>query len=283
VAASAALDRPYRGSTADRPVGVPFPPEAMPLYRGGTLLKRWHYVSFWSTEVVLCANRVHVGPIAQEYWGVLDRTTRRFVQGTNYVARKVSVSPTRLTIDERDVAVDVPIRPDDEFEVYRPEGRAYTWSRKQFAARATAEVRMGSRTLRPEGAVFVDIQAGYHPRSTSWRWSAGAGFDQDGRRVAWNAIIGLADSPTNSERTLWIDGAGAEIDPVRFDPDGMTVFFSDGARLAFRQEAVLRKHVALLLIRSKYDHGFGMWEGTLPGGLMVRDGVGVREWQDAMW
>ncbi len=280
---SAPLDRPYRGPAADRPVGVPFPPEAMPLYRAGTLLKRWHYVTFWSPQVVLCANQVHIGSIAQEYWGVLDRTTQHFVQRTNYVTRKVVLSPGRLRIVERDVGVELPIRPDDEFEVYRPEGQAYTWSRKQFAARATAEVRVGSRTLRPEGAVFVDIQAGYHPRSTSWRWSAGAGFDQTGRRVAWNAIVGLADSPTASERTLWIEGVGVEIPPVRFDPDGLTVFFSDGARLAFRQEAILRKHVALLRIRSKYDHGFGVWEGTLPGGLVVRDGVGVREWQDALW
>ena len=280
---SAPLDRAYRGSGADRPVGVPFPPEAMPLYWAGTLLKRWHYVAFWSPEVVLCANQVHIGPIAQEYWGVLDRTASHFVQRTNYVTRRVAVSPARLAIVERDVGVELPIRPDDEFEVYRPEGKAYTWSRKQFVARATAEVRLGPRTLRPEGAVFVDIQAGYHPRATSWRWSAGAGVDQHGRRVAWNAIIGLADSPTNSERTLWIDGAGVEIPPVRFDPDGLTVFFSDGARLAFRQEAILRKHVALLRIRSNYDHGFGVWEGTLPGGLVVRDGIGVREWQDAMW
>jgi len=280
---SAPLDRPYRGSGADRPVGVPFPPEAMPFYWAGTLLKCWHYVAFWSPEVVLCANQVHIGPIAQEYWGVLDRTASHFVQRTNYVTRRVAVSPARLAIVERDVGVELPIRPDDEFEVYRPENKAYTWSRKQFVARATAEVRLGPRTLRPEGAVFVDIQAGYHPRATSWRWSAGAGVDQHGRRVAWNAIIGLADSPTNSERTLWIDGAGVEIPPVRFDPDGLTVFFSDGARLAFRQEAILRKHVALLRIRSNYDHGFGVWEGTLPGGLVVRDGIGVREWQDAMW
>jgi hypothetical protein len=280
---SAPLDRPYRGSGADRPVGVPMPPKPMPLHWAGALLKRWHYVTFWSPQVVLCANQVQIGPIAQEYWGVLDRTARYFVQRTNYVTRKISVSPTGLTLEERDVGVELPIRSDDEFEVYRPEGKAYTWSRKQFVARATAEVRLGRRMLRPEGAVFVDIQAGYHPRSTSWRWSAGAGIDQHGRRVAWNAIVGLADSPTSSERTLWIEGKGTEIEPVRFTPDGLTVFFSDGAQLSFRQEAVLRKHVALLLIRSKYDHGFGAWEGTLPGGLVVRDGVGVREWQDALW
>jgi hypothetical protein len=280
---SAPLDRPYRGSTAGRPVGVPFPPEPMPPKWAGTLLKRWHYVTFWSPEVVLCVNQIHVGPIAQEYWGVLDRTAKHFVQRTNYLTRKVTLSPTRMTLDERDLGVDLPIRPDDEFEVYRPEGRAYTWARKQYAARATAEVRLGTRTLRPEGAVFIDIQAGYHPRETSWRWSAGTGVDQHGRRIAWNAIVGLADSPTSSERTLWIEGVGKEIDPVRFTPDGLTVTFSDGARLAFRQEAVISKRVNLVVIKSRYDHGFGVWEGTLRGGLVVRDGVGIREYMDAVW
>jgi hypothetical protein len=248
-----------------------------------TLLKRWHYVTFWSPQVVLCANQVSIGPVAQEYWGVLDRTSHQFIQRTNYLTRRVTVAPTRLRINESDVTVDLPIRPDDEFEVYRPEGQAYTWSRKQFVARATAEVRLGARILRPEGAVFVDIQAGYHPHSTRWRWSAGAGLDQHGRRVAWNAIVGLADSPTSSERTLWIEGVGTEIEPVRFTPDGLTVTFADGAELTFRQEAILRKRVGLLLIKSRYDHGFGVWEGTLPGGLKVHDGVGVRERQDAIW
>ncbi len=280
---SAPLDRPYRGPTTGRPMGVPFPPEPMPTRWEGTLLKRWHYVTFWSPEVVLCVNQIRVGPIAQEYWGVLDRTAKRFVQRTNYLTRKVTLSPTRMTLDERDVGVNLPIRPDDEFEVYRPEGKAYTWSRKQYVARATAEVRLGTRTLRPEGAVFVDIQAGYHPRSTSWRWSAGQGVDQHGRRIGWNAIVGLADSPTSSERTLWIEGVGTEIEPVRFTPDGLTVTFSDGAQLAFRQEAVLSKRVNLVVLKSKYDHGFGVWEGTLPGGLVLRDGVGIREYMDAVW
>ena len=169
------------------------------------------------------------------------------------------------------------------FEVYRPEGKAYTWSRKQYVARATAEVRLGTRTLRPEGAVFVDIQAGYHPRSTSWRWSAGTGVDQHGRRIAWNAIVGLADSPTSSERTVWIEGVGTEIEPVSFTADGLTVTFSDGAHLTLRQEAVINKRVNLLVLKSRYDHGFGVWEGTLPGGLVVREGAGIRESMDAVW
>jgi hypothetical protein len=280
---SAPLDRPYRGPNAGRPVGVPLPPSPMPLRHAGARLKRWHYVSFWSPDLLLCAAQVHVGLIAQEYWGVWDRAAKRFWQRTNYVTRKVTLAPRRVTIAERDVAVDLPFEPTDEFEVYRPEGQAYVWSSKAFAPRATVQVRLGSRTLGPTGAVFVDVNAGYHPRRTRWRWSAGAGLDQRGRAVAWNVIVGLFDSAQASERTLWIDGRGSEIGPVRFSDDLRTVSFVEGGELTFTQEANIRKRVGLFLIQSRYDHAFGRWEGTLPGGIDLRQGVGVRERQDAVW
>jgi hypothetical protein len=280
---AAPLDQAYRGTGGDRPAGVPFPPEPMPLVRAGTLLKRWHYLSFWSPELLLCAAQVHVGPIFQEYWGIWDRARWRFWQRTNYVRRRVSLQPGRLAIDERDVGVELAWTAADAFEVYRPEGAAYIWSHKQLAVRATAEVRLDGERLRPEGSVFVDVNAGYHPRRTRWRWSAGAGLDAGGRHVAWNAIVGLFDSAQASERTLWIDGVGTELGPVRFADDLRTVSFSEGGQLTFTPEATIRKRVGLFLVRSRYDHAFGTWEGTLPGGLALRGGVGVRERQDAVW
>jgi Protein of unknown function (DUF2804) len=280
---SAPLDQPYRGSGADRPVGVPLPPAPMPLLRAGTLRKRWRYATFWSPEVVVCAARVHVGPLGQEYWGVWDRRARRSRQRTRWLARRIELQDRRLTIEDGDVSIDLPFVPDDEFEVYRPEGGGYIWSRKQFCARATATVRLGSTTWRPQGAAFVDVNAGYHPRHTRWRWSAGAGIDQHGRAVAWNAIVGLFDTPRHSERTIWIDGVPSETGPVGFSADLRTVTFGDGGEISFRQEANLRKWVGLLLIRTRYDHAFGAYEGTLPGGLQLRNAVGVRERQDALW
>lgn len=281
--AAAPLDKPYRGPGSGRPVGVPLPPDRMPLTRAGTLLKRWHYASFWSPELLFCAAQVHVGPLAQEYWGVWDRREQRFWQRTNYLRRRVSLLPAKVTVDDGDVGIDLPFTVDDEFEVYRPEGEAYIWSRKQFCALATAQVRLGSRIVHLEGAVFVDLNAGYHARRTRWRWSAGAGTDQRGRRVAWNAIAGLFDTPDASERTLWIDGRGSEIGPVQFSEDLAAVSFSEGGRISFHAEASIRKRVNLLVVKSRYDHAFGPWEGTLPGGLQLRDAVGVRERQDALW
>ena len=42
---------------------------------------------------------------------------------------------------------------------------------------------------------FVDESAGYHARHTAWRWSAGIGRTDDGRRVAWNLVDGVHDAP----------------------------------------------------------------------------------------
>jgi hypothetical protein len=254
---ASSLDEPYRGSGVDRPVGVPLPPDPMPLFRSGTLLKRWHYVTFWSSELMFCAARVHVGPITQEYWGVWDRQQKLFRQSSHVLARRVSLGADKVAVEDGDVSIDVPIRADDEFEVYRPQGGAYIWSRKQLCVETTAAVGRGSRRLRPLGTVLVDVAAGYHPRLTRWRWSAGMGKDQRGRAVAWNVIVGLFDSVHASERTVWVDGIPSEIGPVRFSDDLRVVSFSDGAEIAFRQEANIRKRVGLFLVKSRYDHAFG--------------------------
>ena len=278
------LRDPYRGAVAGLPRGVPFPPDRMTLFRSWTLRKRWHYVTFWSPSLIFCAAQVHVGPLPQEYWGLLVRSPqRRFRQKSHYLRRRVQLEDTRIAVDDGDVSIEISFEPNDEFFVYRPERRAYIWSRKQLATKATARVRAGADTIEVEGVVFVDVNAGYHPRRTRWRWSAGVGLDQQGRTVAWNAIIGLFDTPEHSERTIWIDGIPQEIGPVKFTTDLNVVSFEEGGELSFSKEADLRKRVGFFLFKSKYDHWFGSYRGTLPGGIEIRDGVGVRERQDALW
>src|SRR5439155_23368833 len=97
------------------------------------------------------------------------------------------------------------------------------------------------------------------------------------------AITGLFDTPEHSERTIWVGGRGMEIKPVTFSQNANVVTFHDGGELTFQPEATLRKRVGLFLIKSKYEHAFGVYSGTLPGGIEVRDAVGVRERQDALW
>jgi hypothetical protein len=83
--------------------------------------------------------------------------------------------------------------------------------------------------------------------------------------------------------TVWVDGVGSEIGPVEFSQDRRSVSFSDGARVSFTPEADLRKRVGFFLKKSRYDHEFGSYEGSLPGGIQLRNAVGVWERQDALW
>ena len=278
----APLDQPYRGSGADRP-RVPVPPERMPLFRACQLRKRWHYVAFWSRELSLCAARASVGPLQQEYWGIWDRAAKEFRERSHLFTRRISIEPNRLRVSDGNVEIDVAFHSCSAFEVYQPVHRAYTWSRKDFCRQAQGTVRCGGTTRAVSGVVLVDINAGYHARHTEWRWGAGAGVDQHGRLIGFNAVIGVFDTPVNSERTIWIEGHAKEVGPNTFSEDILTLGFAEGGTLRFKREALLEKHDNFLVIRSDYFHWFGTYSGTLPGGIELQEGFGVWEHHDALW
>jgi uncharacterized protein DUF2804 len=280
---SRSIDQPYRGSGVDRPRGVPLPPERMPLFRAGQLRKRWHYVSFWSRELSFCAARASVGPLQQEYWGIWDREAKQFREGSHRFTRRVRLGPNRVQVWDGDAEIDVTFQPCISFEVYRPAQDAYIWSHKDYCRKARGSVRYDGRTRSVAGVIFVDINAGYHERETQWRWAAGAGLDQHNRLIAFNAIIGLFDTPTQSERTVWIEGDAQEVGPNSFADDLSTVSFAEGGTLRFQAEALIEQHDNLLLVRSDYFHWFGSYTGTLPGGIELREAYGVRERHDALW
>lgn len=280
---SAPIDQPYRGNGADRPREVPLPPEHLSLFRNGQLRKSWHYVSFWSRELSFCAARVSVGPLQQEYWGIWDRAAQEFRERSHIFTRRVRLETNRVQVRDGDTEIDVAFETCTSFEVYRPAHRAYIWSHKDYCRKARGTVRYGDTNREVAGVMFVDINAGYHERHTNWRWAAGAGFDQNNRLVAFNAITGLFDTPTNSERTIWIDGDAQEIGPNSFSEDLSTVSFAEGGTLVFQPEALIENHDNFLLVRSDYLHWFGTYTGTMPGGIELREAYGVRERHDALW
>jgi hypothetical protein len=278
------LDQPYRGDGSDRPASVPLPPARLPLLRAGRLRKQWRYVSIWSESVSICAARVAVGPVRQEFWGVWDRDARQLTERTRLLPRAVALSPNRLRVREPDVEIDITLEENNgsAVEVVVPDGRAYTWTRKQ-CVRAHGMAKLAGRELPVEAVALIDDNAGYHPRHTRWRWSGGAGRDSAGRQVAWSVIVGLNAPPANSERTLWIDGVPQEVGPVAFAEDLTFVAFNDGALLHFHEEAVREREENLVLVRSSYRQPFGTFDGTLPTGIEVHDAIGVMERHDAVW
>ena len=277
------LDQPYRGDGSDRPTGVPLPPEHLPLLRSGQLRKSWHYVSFWSRELSFCAAQVKVGPLKQEYWGVWDRAAGQFRQASHNCGSRLQLQSNRVRVADGEVQIDVTFDNPVSFEVYRPAGRAYIWSHKDYSRSAKGRVRYGDASREVAGVMFVDVNTGYHERHTKWRWAAGAGTDQQGRLIAFNAITGLFDTPTNSERTIWIENEAQEVGPNRFADDLSSVSFAEGGTLTFHPEQLIENHDNYLLIRSDYFHWFGTYSGTMPNGIELREAYGVRELHDAVW
>ena len=105
----------------------------------------------------------------------------------------------------------------------------------------------------------------------------------DGRRLAFNIVDGLHDAATDSERTVWLDGASGELPAGTFAPDLSGVSWPGGERLDFVEEGRRARHERLGLIASDYVQPFGTLRGTLPGGIVVEQAWGVLEHHTARW
>ncbi len=272
----------YRGDGSDRPAGVALPPARMPLLHAGRLLKRWRYVSVWGSQISLCTGRVQVGPFHQEFWAIWDRAGRRLWEHTRLITGRVRLAPGMVHVRDGSTSIDVELDERGGFELITPDGKAYTWTRKQIVS-ARGSARVGKIRLPVEAVALIDDNAGYHRRHTRWHWSGGAGHDESGRQVAWSVITGLNDTLGCSENTLWIENQPHEVGPVRFADDLSSVAFADGAALHFHSEAVRARRDNLLLVRSNYRQPFGTWTGTLPGNIRLGDGYGVMEFHEAYW
>jgi hypothetical protein len=277
------LDRPLRWSgAAGRPRGITLPPARMPLLRAWRLLKRWRFVGVWTEEIFACAGSVSVGPVPQEFWAVWDRASRRFYERTRFLKGRVQLPPGRCIVRDGDVSFDLTLDEDEGVEVVTPDGRAYTWTRKQIIP-VRGTIRFGGREQNVAATAFIDDNAGYHARRMKWKWSGGVGEATDGRPVAWNLITGLNDSPLASENTVWVGGAPGEVGPVSFAEDLSSVSFTEGGTLRFTEETVRARRDNLLVIRSDYAQPMGTYQGTLPGGLELLRGYGVMERHTALW
>jgi hypothetical protein len=259
------------------------------------LRKRWVYVAAFSDEVMACAARVQVGPMGQTFWALLDRSSRELHEHTRTrlpgTSGEVRAGPPtdasegfRVTIESAAVSGVLEMSGGPPWEATCPteEGRE-VWTRKR------AGVKVGGRLTVVDGRTFeldalgvIDETDGYHPRHTVWSWSAGVGRTTDGRSIGWNLVQGVNDPPERSERAIWVDGEPFEPGPVSFD--GLEgIGFEDGSRLEFQAEAERRKSESLLFIRYSYRQPFGSFSGTLPGGLVLEQGLGVMEHHDALW
>ena len=246
--------------------------------RGGRPLKRWRYLGVYGPELMLCAGDAHIGPFRQRWWAIALPDGRLLEQTSTVRSAGVDFSGTQLTLAGRGATARLRYTPTEAVETLSPHGRQLIWTRKQADVPVEGDVEADGRRFEVDARGVVDESAGYHARETAWKWSAGVGVTEDGRRVGWNLVTGVHDHPDASERTLWVDGRPEHLPPVEFADD-----LSSVGGLSFREWSAREDNTNVLLMRSRYRQPFGEFSGELPGGLRLARGWGVMEEHDVRW
>jgi hypothetical protein len=212
-----------------------------------------------------------VAGVPQRWWAVA------LADGTLFEGRRgVELGAGRARV--RGV-LELELSAPDGVEVVSPHGRSYIWTSKHAPVAVRGRVTAGGRDFELDGDHgFLDVSAGYHARHTAWRWSAGLGVADDGRRVAWNLVDGVHDASAASERTVWVDGRPEEVPPQEFAPG-----LGGVGGLEFREWSARSSRLNLGLMRNRYRQPFGQFSGELPGGLRLAEGYGVMEEHDVLW
>jgi hypothetical protein len=275
---------PVRGPEARR-LGLALPPARMPPWRRHSALKRWRYVGVYTRELMLCAGEAWIGPVPRRWWAVAEPDGT--LHGHASAGRAgLTLAESRVRVESADVSIDLRLEDADPVEIVSPAGARgnYVWTAKAAGVAVRGEVHCAAREYRIDGPhAFIDESAGYHPRHTAWKWSAGHGWAEDGRHVGWNLVAGIHDAAEASERTVWIDGVPRELGPVRFAADLSELAFAEGGALGFEEWAAREEHLDLWLVRSTYRQPFGVFSGELPGGVRLAEGHGVMEDHDVLW
>ena len=254
---------PWRGA-ANPPIAA----DQLPLFRGLRPLKRWRYLGVYGPDVQMCVGIARIGGAYQAFWAVHNRITDAFRDRAalwpiaHFDSNSVRIPGVNLKYE----------RAGDPIEVVSLHGKYPIWTRKS-PVRVTGTID----DLDIDSHGLVDESAGHHARVTQWSWSAGCGTSESGKAVTWNLVDGVHDAPSNSERTIWVDGVPREVEPLEFAAD-----LSRVGELEFQAEAERSRHDRMILIDSKYRQPFGTFTGSLAG-VTLRDGYGVMESHDVRW
>ena len=250
----------------------------MPRRQGTRPLKRWRYVGVFGPELQLCVGDARIGPVPVRWWAIAE-PGKPLREGR----RGIELAPGRVRVREGDVEAEIEVDEHAPVETATAYGRTFAWTAKQADVPARGAVRIDGRAIEVDARAVVDVSAGYHPRHTAWKWSAGVGTLIDGRSIGWNLVTGIHDSPEASERTIWLDGEAVEVGPVVFGDNLESIRFADGNELRFREWAARTDRTNRLVMRSYYRQPFGTFEGAISGGLTLAEGYGVMEDHEVWW
>ena len=275
---------PARGPDVRR-LGLALPPGRMPIWRRGSALKRWRYLGVYTAELMLCVGSARIGPIPRRWWAVAEPDGSLHGE-SSAGSGAVVLERARVRVTAPGVLIDLHLEDSKAVETASAVGRRgnYIWTAKRAGVGTRGAVVIGGKTHRIDGPhAFIDDSAGYHARHTMWKWSAGLGRAEDGRRVGWNLVTGIHDAPAASERTVWLDGRTSEVGEVTFAADLSELAFAEGGGLRFTEWSAREEHTDLWIVRSSYRQPFGTFSGQMPQGVRLAEGHGVMEDHDVWW
>ena len=268
---------PARGP-AVRELGLTLPPARMPRWQARRPLKRWRYVGVFGPGLQLCVGDARIGPIPIRWWAIAE-PGRPLREGR----RGISLTPGEVRVKDGSTEISLELDEAPPVETATAYGGTFAWTAKQADVPARGVVTFDGHERAVDSRAVIDVSAGYHPRHTVWKWSAGVGRLEDGRSVGWNLVTGIHDSPEASERTIWVDGVPQEPAAVEFSPTLDGIRFADGAELRFTEWSAREDRTNALLMRSYYRQPFGTFEGALGEDLRLVDGYGVMEDHEVWW
>lgn len=165
-------------------------------------------------------------------------------------------------------------------------------TRKAAGTPVAGEVRLGDGpavALDDDAGGWSDWTAGRQDRHTTWRWAAGAGVAEDGRRTGINVSTGM-NGEEAGEDVVWWDGVPHHLDVTGLAPrgDASGPWRVAGAGTDLVLEPTGRRHAdeQLVVVTSTYTQPFGRWTGSLrdPRGAATRVTMaGVAEDHLAVW
>lgn len=267
--------------------------DLVPLRSRTGRLRRWSYTAAGDDTVMIGAAVVDTGIAAVAFAWCFDGATvhtwdRKGLPGRHGVMGRDARTPATFTKGRDRVVVGadgdldldvgiaggrltarVQVSPGQPAVLVTPTaGGGWNATRKAAGEPATGTVSVAGRTLELAGGSWRDWTIGRQDRRTVWRWAAGAGTADDGRRVGLNVSTGMNDAAAG-ENVVWWDGVPhhldlSELGPVGPDPAEDWSLSGPEWRLDFGSAGVRAADENLLLIRSRYVQPVGTFTGTLP-------------------
>ncbi len=136
------------------------------------------------------------------------------------------------------------------------------------------EISLGDKKviLDPEQDIaIIDVQKTYYPYNTFWKWATGAGYNTDGKLIAFNLVSNMIKDDENfNENVLWVDGELTPLASARFGFDNndftkpwhLSTSKDNQLEIDFTPMGKRAEKINLGIMISDYHQPYGLMSGT---------------------